>query len=104
GQYDLGRCPVEQCVLSIPGAFEIEWADGGRLEGEGVVPEGALSLPGAAQKVAAKLCSSSQEILSEDDIGRLWVAIMNDAPDASMDDLAVALDAVPAGERRIDRR
>ncbi|MCC6160586.1 MAG: MmgE/PrpD family protein [Deltaproteobacteria bacterium] len=102
--YDLGDRPVEQCVLSIPGAFEIELADGRRLEGEGVVPEGALSLAGAAQKVAAKLCSSSHEILSESDIERLWNAITNAKTGVSIDELAAALDAVPAGQRRFDRR
>lgn len=95
--YDLGRCPVESCVLSIPGAFEIEWADGGRTTGEGTIPEGAASLPGAAQKVASKLCSSAHELLSEDDIGRLWVAITNEATGAPMDVLSAALDAVPVG-------
>lgn len=53
--YDLGARDVAGLVLPIPGGVEIELADGRRLAAERDVAEGALGLPGAAERVAEKL-------------------------------------------------
>ncbi len=102
GDYDLGRCPVDRCVLSIPGAFEIEWADGTRLEGEGTIPLGALSLPGAAERVEGKLRDAASSVMTDDGVDRLWNEIVNGDPSAPVASLAVALDGVRYDPQRFD--
>jgi 2-methylcitrate dehydratase PrpD len=53
--YDLGEHDVSGLLLPIPAAFTVELDDGRRLEGEGDVPAGALTLPFAAARAADKL-------------------------------------------------
>jgi 2-methylcitrate dehydratase PrpD len=93
--YDLGEHDVSQLVLPISGAFELELGDGTRLEGERDVEEGALSLPEAPARVAAKLVAAARGPLGGERAEELGRAIAAANPDTEIGEI---LSALPCGE------
>jgi 2-methylcitrate dehydratase PrpD len=89
-EYDLGARDLSRLIVPISAGFELELADGTKIEGERDVEEGALSLPGAPALAAQKLRMATRATLGSGGADRLCAAIERARPDTPVADLLAA--------------